>query len=151
MKLDNRLNPLLIAAWITHFIAWFVPVHAQGVRFPDGLPGWQAFNVALSVFHEPRSFTAIGGLVAALSAIDTVLFVFASPLVVLLASRRWQWSSAWAASAAFVVNAEWFVMDSERRHLEIGYYLWCLSFALLAAGLFKIAIPRRDARSAVRT
>lgn len=46
-------------------------------------------------------------------------------------------TTAGAAAAAFVVNAHWYVLyGSDRSDLRNGYFLWWLSFALPAIGLF---------------
>ena len=36
-------RPIAIA-FPVHAVAWFLPVAKDGVTFPDGLPGWQAFS-----------------------------------------------------------------------------------------------------------
>ena len=49
-------------------------------------------------------------------------------------------ASAWIATLAFVVNAHWVVQfGSDRMDLRVGYYLWWLSFILLALGLFRLS------------
>jgi hypothetical protein len=37
---------LIAAAFLVHTVAWFLPVDKDGVTLPDGLPGWQAFEMA---------------------------------------------------------------------------------------------------------
>lgn len=134
---------LITGAWLVHAIAWFVPVIHGGVTLPRGLPGWEAFRMAAcSILPCSDSgtrawyFTAL----SATSAITTVLYILASPLIVRLGSRFTQRVSAWIAAAAFLVNAHWFILfGSDRWDLRIGYYLWWWSFALLAAGFFELA------------
>ena len=42
---------------------------------------------------------------------------------------------------AFVVNTHWYVLygGSAREDLRIGYFLWWLSFLLMALGLFDLS------------
>jgi hypothetical protein len=70
----------------------------------------------------------------------TLIFVVGSPLVVFRGSSSVQRTAAWVAAAAFVFNAHWYVFgELERSELRIGYFLWLLSFAILALGLFDLA------------
>ena len=51
---------------------------------------------------------------------------------------------AWTAAGAFVFNTHWIVIfGSDRGDLRIGYYLWWISFLLLALALF--ALSRAEA------
>jgi hypothetical protein len=54
---------------------------------------------------------------------------------------------AWAAAAAFVVNAHWYVLSTAEVGLEIGYFFWWWSFLLLALGLFDLAGPNQASDS----
>jgi hypothetical protein len=123
-------------------VAWFLPVVKEGVTFPQGLPGWQAFRVAACAVWPYDDFHLDGWYNAVLSTVSalTTLFVFASVWVVLRGSRTLLRASAWIAASAFIVNAHWFVrFSSGRMDLRIGYFLWWLSFVLLALGLFELS------------
>jgi hypothetical protein len=143
----TRPHLLISCAWLLHSAAWLLPVDKDGVKLPKGLPGWQAFRYAASAVWpiEGVNFeTWYYAVLATASAVTTVLFLFGSPWVVWRGSRsRWR-ASAWAAATSFIVNAHWYVLyGSDRSDLRIGYFLWWLSFALLAIGLFDLVGSHR--------
>lgn len=133
--------PLISSAWLLHAVAWFLPVETDGVTFPHGLPGWQAFRVAASAvwpyddFHADTWYYAT---LSTISALTTPLFIFGSAWVVLNGTHVMRRTSAWIATFAFIVNAHWYVL-SGRKDLKIGYFLWWLSFLLVAVGLFALS------------
>jgi hypothetical protein len=139
----RKAHLVVSGAWLLHATAWFLPVVKEGVTLPQGLPGWQAFRVAACAvwpyegFHIDGSYNVV---LSTLSAITTLLFVLASGWVVLRGSRTLHRASAWIAASAFVVNAHWCVrFGSDRMDLRVGYFLWWLSFMLLALGLFGLS------------
>lgn len=140
---------LICAAWLFHAFAWFLPVVRDGVTFPHGLPGWQAFRAAASdvwpyeIFHaEPWSYYAI---LSTISAVTVPLFILGSVWVVFRGTRVLHRASAWVATFAFLVNAHWFVLyPSDRRNFRIGYFLWWFSFLLVALGLFALSRQTSD-------
>src|SRR5579863_8120824 len=127
MKKDRWLIAL---AFFVHAVAWFLPVAKEGVRFPDALPGWQAFFIAVVGTQGPPWYE---GLLSGMSALSTALFVLGAGWVAAIGSRKIRRVSAWIALGAFVVNAHW-IRFSGRIGLKIGYYLWWISFLLLAMG-----------------
>jgi len=143
----KRPHLLILGAWLVHAAAWFLPVVKDGVTLPEGLPGWQAFRVAFAVVwpYESVNFdTWYTAALATASAVTTLLFIFGSPWVVWRGSPSLSRACAWVAVAAFVLNAHWYVLFwSDRSDLRIGYYLWWLSFAFLAIGLFDLAGRRK--------
>jgi hypothetical protein len=136
---------LIWAAWLTHAAAWFLPVTREGTNFPDGLPGWQAFRVALGALWPYRDVEFehwYNAMLATMSAVTTLLFILGSVWVVWSGSRTVRRVSAWVAVSAFVINAHWCVfvfLGPDPKHLRIGYFLWWLSFLLLAWGLFDLS------------
>ena len=135
---------LIWATWLVYVAAWFLPVVREGVTLPDGLPGWQAFRVAASAVWPLPDVTIDKWYKAALftvSAITTLLFFPGSVWAVSRGSRSLRRASAWVATSAFVVNAHWYVLygGSARLDLRIGYFLWWLSFLLVALGLFDLS------------
>jgi hypothetical protein len=92
-----------------------------------------------------------GAVLAAASVVTTVLFIVGSPWVVRRGTRRLSWASAWAAAAAFLINAHWYILRRFESwmvlDLGIGYFLWWCSFALLAIGLFDLAARNNAAES----
>jgi hypothetical protein len=145
---------LISAAGVLHATAWFVPVVKGGVVLPDGLPGWEAFRAAAAAVWPYQGIhfnTWYVAVLSTVSAITTALFIVGSPLVLWRGPRSWRRASGWAATAAFAVNFHWFVMlGSDRWDLKIGYFMWWLSFALLAFGLFSLAGQKRIDESATK-
>jgi hypothetical protein len=140
-EMHHKINPSVLAAWVLHLAAWFLPVvKAQDIR--GAVVGWKAFRLAAcgvwpcgDVEFQARIYAVL----ATISVITTVLFVLFSPWVVLWGSRTVQKCSAWFAAAAFVFNTHWIVIFGDQRSLlTIGYFLWWVSFLLLAIGLFRM-------------
>jgi hypothetical protein len=144
----RRPHFLISGAWLLHAIAWFLPVVKGGVTFPDGLPGWQAFRHAFSAiwpFDDGKFDPWYYAVLATVSAVTTLFFIFGSPWIVLRESRSLWRASAWAAAAAFVVNAHWYVLfGADRQDLRIGYFLWWFSFLFVGLGLFDLSTRRAD-------
>jgi len=118
----------------------------EGVTLPGGLPGWQAFRVATCAVWSCAAISIDKWYKTALfitSAVTTLLFVPGSELAVWGGSRALRRASTWIATLAFVVNVHWYVLygGSARQDLRIGYFLWWLSFLLLALGLFDLSRP----------
>jgi hypothetical protein len=77
---------------------------------------------------------------ATVSAASTLLFILGSLWVVSFGSRTVRRAFAWIATSAFVVSAHWYIFfGPDRKDLRIGYFLWWLSFLLLALGLFDLS------------
>ena len=104
------------------------------------MPGWAAFLYASCAVRwcAGVSFdTWYDAALSAISVVTTLLFIFGSPWVILRGSQSLRRAFAWVAATAFVINAHWYISFwSTKSDLGIGYYLWWLSFAVLATGLF---------------
>jgi hypothetical protein len=137
----KKQHTLIWAAWLTQTIAWFLPVEIEEKSFtsPQYLPGWQAFRVASAAVWPYRDIVFehwYNAVLTTLSAATTLLFILGSVWVVWFGSRTVRRASAWIAASAFVINAHWYVfLGDARKDLRIGYFLWWLSFLLLAWGL----------------
>jgi hypothetical protein len=144
----KRQHVLIWAAWLTHAVAWFLPVAAEGATFPHGLPGWQAYRVASCAVWRCEDIKFehwYNSVFATISAATTPLFILGSVWVVWFGSRRVWRTSAWIAVVAFVINAHWYIFfGADRKDLRIGYFLWWLSFLLLALGLFDLSDSKVD-------
>lgn len=138
---------LLSVAWLIHAAAWFLPVVKGGVTLPHGVPGWEAWLIAACALWPCKDVSFDSWYSAALSgvsAITTVLFLLGSPLVIWRGSATLQRVSAWVVLVAFVANSHWFVLfGADRVDLRVGYFLWWLSFAVLAGGLFALSRTHR--------
>lgn len=44
----KRQHVLIWAAWVTHTVAWFLPVAAEGATFPHGLPFEHWYNAVFA-------------------------------------------------------------------------------------------------------
>jgi hypothetical protein len=139
----KRPQLLISLAWLLHAVAWFLPVVKDMATFPRWLPGWGAFRYAASAVwpvDDSKFGTWYYAVLATVSSVTTLLFIFGSPWAVLRGSLSLWRATAWAAATALVVNAHWYVLSgSDRSDLRIGYVLWWFSFPLLAIGLFDLA------------
>jgi hypothetical protein len=131
----RRLTTLLLPlAVLIYVIAWLTPVVDGGTTLAQGgVPGWEAFRVALSPvwpYQDLEVSTWYWGILTVSSALTNVVFVALLAHLVLQPAvyRR---SAAWALVLAFVINCTWLI-SGDREYLRLGYYLWVTSFALLA-------------------
>jgi len=135
----RKPNLLILAAWALHVASWFLPV-LKAQDYHPMVPGWKAFRLAACALWpcEGVEFETLHhAVLATISVITTLFFLFCSPWVVLRGSRRLRRYAAWAAAAAFAVNTHWIVIFGEKRsELTIGFFMWWLSFLVLAIGLF---------------
>jgi hypothetical protein len=133
----KKANLLIAAAFLVHAVAWLLPVVKEGVTLPDGLPGWQAFEMAASEVNKGKIDPWYFVVLSTLSAVTTILFVLGAGLVLAIRSRKLCRISAWIVAGAFIINAHWVLWSGpDRFNLRVGYLLWWASFLLLAIGLF---------------
>ena len=143
---------LLIAlAWLLNASAWFLPAVTglDGGKIGPTMKGFEAFVMALSAV-QPDNFVNFGvgySLLAILSVLTSLLFVIASPWVILRGTRTIRRFAAWAAAVAFVLNTHW---NGWELGLGIGYFFWWSSFAVVAVGLFDLT-GRNEAAEATPT
>lgn len=136
---------VIATAWLLHAASWFLPAIKGflGSRLDHGIRGWEVFlsqTCALRPCGTESADPWYGTAISAAGVVTTLLFVLTSPWIVWRASRRVRLAAAFVASAAFVVNAQWYVFYVPvRSDLGVGYFLWCSSFGLLAIGLFFLA------------
>src|SRR5262249_2376952 len=135
----RKPNLLILTAWALHVTSWFLPV-LKIEDYHGVVPGWKAFRLAACAVWPCKSVqfeTLHHAVLATISVTTTLLFLLCSSLVVLRGSRAIQKSGAWAAAAAFAFNTHWIIIFGEKRsELTIGFFIWWLSFLLLAIGLF---------------
>ena len=137
----RKTNLIILAAWILHAVSWFLPALIVQEPLRMKVLGWKAFRLAACAVwpcEDVQFQTVPDAVLATTSAITTVFFVLCSPWVVLRGSRSLRRVSAWVAAGAFLLNAHWIVLFGDKRsELSIGYYVWWLSFFLLAIGLLR--------------
>jgi len=97
------------------------------------VPGWHALTAAFSGFVGP---------LGVLSALTNLVMLSA---VLVFRTRRHGLVLALfvLCGVAVVINAFW-LLDGSRGDLQVGYYLWWSSFAVMAAGLY--GLHRRKMR-----
>ena len=133
-----RKRYLLIAvAWLMYLLAWTIPVYQYGVVLPKALPGWKALGVSFSPLLDyllgkrieaslkPALLWAISGA--------TNLSMIGSVWAVKARGRRVLNVLFWMSVGAAIINAHWYVWGGSE--LRIGYFLWWLSFLVLAGGI----------------
>jgi hypothetical protein len=139
----RRPQFLILAAWLLNGAAWFLPVVTSvGGGAISPITGVWAFLIAAGTAWPDSAGYDHGALLAALSAFTTVFFIVASPWAVLRGTRSLRRISAWVAATAFLFNTHWYIRLTPNgwiSGLGIGYFLWWLSFAVLAIGLFDLA------------
>lgn len=150
-----KKHPLIAATFLVHAVAWFLPVAKDGVTFPDGLPGWQAFIFALLGSKGPPWWV---GALSAMSALSTALFVLGAGWVmalgtakdrrVLPGSPRAPSSSTHIGSASPARSASESVTTSGGSHSWCWRLDYCDSLVqLLTADRAEITVSSRPKRS----
>jgi hypothetical protein len=152
----KRPHLLIAVAWLLNGAAWFLPIvtHVFGGRIGPAIIGVDAFVMATSAVW-PRQFfgTAYEAVLTTLSVLTTLFFIVGSPWAVFRGTPSLRRLSAWVAAAAFLFNAHWYIRlrpDRWISDLGVGYFLWWLSFSVLAIGLFDLAGRNNAAESTQR-
>jgi hypothetical protein len=129
---------MLVAALVANVLGWLLPV-------VDDYLGWQAFRVALSPLWPFEQFRIQPGILLVLSVASGLTnLLFAVLAVVLVAHAARAKLVLYAAAAATLLNLHWPIsMGEQRAELELGYFVWVSSFALLALAAFLIVRPLR--------
>lgn len=120
---------VLLAAIVANALGWLLPA-------ADDYRGWYAFRLALRpLWSEDFQGEPVWLLILIVgSALTNLLFV---GLAVLLVRRGSPKVVLWAAAAATLLDLHWVItLESNRRYLESGYFIWVCSFALLALAAF---------------
>lgn len=133
-----RRNLSLAVGLLLFTIAWFLPVHKYGKTLPQTLPGWEAFQVALSVDWGGDAGQRYAAALSVASALTNFLVVI---LVLAWCGRSEHLIQliGWACMISLGLNAQWFLNDQSA--LRIGYYFWWLSFGVL--GLACLLPPKK--------
>jgi hypothetical protein len=149
----KRWHLLISVAWLLNIAAWFLPAVTGlgGGKIGPSISGVEDFLMAASA-GLPGDFPGTGyeRVLAILSVLTTLFFIVGSPWVVLRKTHSLRRVSAWVAAVAFLFNAHWYIRfrpDAWISDLGVGYFLWWLSFAVLAIGLFDLAGRKNAAES----
>lgn len=136
-----RKHHLLIAvAWLMYVAAGVLPVYKHGVDLPEGLPGWDALAIS---FSPP--FDALSGKRTETSLVLALLWAISGATNLLMIGTLWAPKLRrrflncffWMAVGAAIINSNWCVFVPAFE-LRIGYFLWWLSFLILAAGIHSV-------------
>jgi hypothetical protein len=133
----NESRIALLVAAAANVAGWLMPV-------VDDYLGWQAFRVALSPLWPFEQFRIEPGALLLLSVASGLTNVLFLVLGAALAARPQRYGRVvlWAAAAATLLNLHWPIsMGAERDELELGYFVWVCSFAVLALAAF-LAVAR---------
>jgi hypothetical protein len=131
----SRFKAAFTVGVLAYVAAWFLPVVKDGTTLLEGgLPGWEALRVALAPIIMNDNITYDkwwGGALSVLSGLSNLLLLSA---VFLLRGRQRAVPPLLAPAllSVAILNTHWFVLNSDRGDLRVGYYLWMLSFFLVA-------------------
>ena len=131
-----RPRTILWLGAILHIVSWMLPVLASWMRSSDRFLGWDAFLSAIWPF-DGAGETWYQGLHYVASALSNFLLIGALMLA-LVARRKPPHLLRWLVASSALLNTHWilFTFSDERGALQIGYYLWLVSFFVVATGLF---------------
>ena len=121
---------VLLAAIVANVLGWVLPVI-------DDYVGYHAFRVALSPLWPFENFKIEPGLLLVLSVASALTNAVFVGLVAALLRGVAPKPILWVAAGATLLNLHWPIsMGDERSDLELGYFVWVCSFALLALAAF---------------
>ena len=119
-------HKLVALGWGLFAISFFLPVATDGTTIADGqIPGWEALTAAL------QGHVGIFGIVSGL----TNLVMLFTPAVIWIRQRNLALILIGLVAMSALLNSWWFVGGDARGDLMLGYYMWWLSFAVVAFGL----------------
>ena len=132
MKVDSTV---IGTGWFLYTASWFFQVLKDGATLSQGtLPGWEAFHTAL--FLEGVSASPVTKVWMVSSAL-TNFIMMASLVTLRTRSDAFKHALPWLMVLAGILNTWWFVtIGNDRADLRAGYYLWCVSFFVVAIGCF---------------
>jgi len=137
---------LVSIAWFIFLLAWTLPVHKHGVALPEGLPGCEALGISLAPLWDhlvgrPRDISFAHRFLSTLSG-GTNLLMIGSGYAVFASSRRVLNTHFLISVAAALINGYWFLFWGFE--LRIGYFMWWLSFLVLAVGIHALLTAEGD-------
>ena len=135
----KRSSPLLRLATLLYVVAWFLPVIKDGTTLAQGgLPGWEAFRVALAPLISYGDFAKDTSIFHNVISVTSALTNFLMLLCLYWFARADATPRVsqirWLIVVAVAVDAYWFRMGTS---LLLGYYCWLGSFVVLAIVSFR--------------
>jgi len=122
-------------------IAWFLPAYKYGKTLPEGLLGWEAFQLALSPLWQKGNPEHLYDAVLSVASALTNFVIVA----VLFAWRRrnehFVQLVGWACIVSLGLNAQWFLSDA-KLGLRSGYFLWWISFGIIGVACLLPSLKR---------
>lgn len=143
MKVESTV---IGTGWFLYSASWFIQVVKDGTTLSQGgLPGWEAFRTAL--FLEGVSASPATKVWMVTSALTN--FILLSSLAVFRTrSDGFKPVLPWLMVLAAILNTWWIItFGNDRADLRAGYYLWLVSFYVVAIGCFlnqRIRQAQRD-------
>ena len=120
----KRWTMVIILGWSLFAISYLFPAGRGGDTLADGvLPGWETVRGAFS-------FAGTFGILSSL----TNLLMLSTLLILWIRDRRIVVALLFAIAASTLLNAWWLVSAEPSGDLFVGYYLWLVSFAVVAGG-----------------
>ena len=148
VRIMKTRRKILIVGLFTYVVAWFLPVITSGTTLASGrLPGWEALRLALVPIVPYHGFTSSmswGSVFSVISGLTNLLMVGGAFILLRTAGPAPRFLSVSLAAAA-ALNTWWYFEGSLRADLLIGYYMWVLSFFIVAVA------SRRHVRGPKRT
>jgi hypothetical protein len=139
----TRVRAALIVAAMANILGWALPVI-------DKYRGWQAFRVALSPLWPYEQFTIPAGYLVALSvasALTNLLFWVVAIALLRGPSLKSARVCLWLAAGATLLDLHWqTTLRENAADLRAGYFVWVVSFALLALAAYFEVVGLRASR-----
>ncbi len=138
MRIPSHLPMTIVwIAWLMFVASFFLPAAGSGAAAENG---WQTFVASIeSLLLIPWNF-AVG------SCLLLFLLFPAFNLTMLLAPRRLADWNAEIAAVGFLIGGglPWLIPSDVSGKLFVGFYLWDLSFFVMAAGCILLSIRRNQ-------
>jgi hypothetical protein len=130
--LRPHLRLLALAATV-YVIAWFLPVYEGGTTLANGgVPGWEALKVALGPLGGiDAGDSVLVSFLAIASGFTNIVVLLGVPMLLARPPRNPRRLTV-VLTVAAALNTFWISQFDSLTDLRAGYYLWVLSFALLA-------------------
>ncbi len=138
----KRTTTVFAIAAIMYVLSWFMPVVDGGTTLAQGgVPGWEAFRVALSPIWPYEGLSGdswFSDLISVISGLTNLWFIVSVAILAAWPERSVH-HVLWGLVLCALVNALWFVLAEARGDLLVGYYVWFSAFVVLATAAHLIS------------